>query len=83
MNGNICCFKGTLSSRIQSAKKPNVQIIGETDALLSHPSEDFVSAFVAVCPYLYLCPYLPALTQRLHMIKLKLTWQKHATSNKS
>ena len=35
MNGNIMLFQ----SRIQSAKKPNVQIIGETDALLSHPSE--------------------------------------------
>ena len=51
----------TLSSRIQSAKKPNVQIIEEMDALLSHPSEAFVWAFVAVCPYLYPCPYLPGL----------------------
>ena len=47
---------------MQSAKKPSVQIIGELDALLSHPSEAFVWAFVAVCPYLYLCPYLPGLT---------------------
>ena len=39
-----------------------MQIIGEMDALLSHPSEAFVWAFVALCPYLYLCPYLPGLT---------------------
>ena len=62
MNGNIMLFKGALSSRIQSARKPNVQFIGEMDPLLSHRREAYVWAFVALCPYLYLCPYLPGST---------------------
>ena len=62
MNGNIMLFKGALSSRIQLARKPNVQFIGEMDSLLSHRREAYVWAFVALCPYLYLCPYLPGST---------------------
>ena len=59
---NLYVVSKALSSRIQSAKTPNVQIIGEMDALLSLHSESFVWALVALCPYLYLCPYLPGFT---------------------
>ena len=66
--GTLRHCKGTLSSGIHALEESNLQFQGERDGLLLHTGVAFIWVFVALCPYLYLCSYLPGLTLHLSIL---------------